>query len=231
MQITNSNLESSNLKFLRSGLAMGLSGLSGVSTVRFADYLRFKATRDTAIGFMCGKESMGRSVCLLGTTGKIGVPFCAERVSWLQPAKPILAHLGTRIHDISEFPSRFFQLSENSVVNITLGAAGEELFIHGFVQQYLLRKLQAKILQKISPQHEKLVDHPLAKASRIAASSLLFGLMHTDNWECRYGGTIPEIAAGIVFGTLAETRVGLVGSTIAHTVANLLISRREVSML
>src|ERR1700722_9533545 len=120
MQITHSNLESSNLNFLKYGFAMGLSGLSGISTVRFANYLRFKATRDTATGFICGKEPLGRSVCLLGTTGKIGVPFCAERVSWLQPAKPILAQLGTRIHDISDFPSRFFQLSENSVVNITL---------------------------------------------------------------------------------------------------------------
>jgi membrane protease YdiL (CAAX protease family) len=199
-----------------------VSSLSGFGAVKVADFLRSTVSGNIINGFLCGPNSLIK--CRFGLTGVPASSFCAEKIVLLKPLKSTFTFLGTAVNCVSEFPSYVLGFSEKSLLNVSLSAAGEELFCRGLVQRKLFRDIQVKILQKISANPESLVDHPIAKITRIAAASILFGLMHTRVWECRNGGTIPEIAAGVIFGILAETNYGLAGATLAHITANLLIS-------
>jgi membrane protease YdiL (CAAX protease family) len=172
-------------------------------------------------GFVCGSGLIGDNICRFGSVGQASIP-CAERIDWLQPLKPTFNFLGSSVSCVSGLPSYLLGFTEKSILNVSLMAIGEELVCRGLVQNVLMRKLQKKIVVQFS-KNEALVDHPIMKISRIAAASIIFGLMHTRVWECGYGGTIPEIAGGIIFGILAETKYGLVGSSLAHTAANLII--------
>jgi hypothetical protein len=211
--------ESFSKNFTPSNIA---AGLSGITAVKIADFLRSAISYKLIPGFICGSNSTGDAVCRYGSVGEMAIPLCVERINSIQPLKPIFTFLGTTVNCISSFPSYLLGLTEKSLLNIAFNATGEELFCRGLIQRVLIRNAQEKILKRLSPNYGNLVDHSLVKATRIIAASIIFGLLHTRVWECRFGGTIPEIAGGIIFGVLAESRYGLTSSALAHTIANLI---------
>lgn len=199
-----------------------VSGFSALTAVKVASFLRSSMSNDVVPALICGSGLERESICHFGSAGKIGLFVCAERIDWLQLLKPSFKHVAKAVSSLSALPSLLLGFSEDSLLNISLLAIGEELFNRGLVQQVYLRELQKNIIKKFSDNEENLVDHPISKVTRIVVSSIIFGLMHTKAWECGYGGAIPEIAGGIIFGLLAE-EYGLTSSSLAHISANLII--------
>lgn len=208
---------------LPSATSVIIAGVSGVVAVKASAFLRSIVNYEIIPGYICGSGSIGNNICRFGSVGKIGIPLCAERIDWIQPLKPAFTFLGAGISYLNTLPNDLLGFKEKSLLNVTFNAIGEELFCRGLIQHVLVRNIQAEILEKLSTNHEILVNHPIAKITRIAAASIVFGLLHTPLWECGYGGTIPQIAGGVIFGTLAETNCGLISSTLAHITANLIV--------
>jgi hypothetical protein len=205
--------------FIPSTIAVG----SGITAVKVAAFLRSTMSHGMIPGIICGSGSIGDNICRLGSVGKAGIGLCVERMDWIQPLKPPLRFLSAAVNIISSSPAYLLGFTEKGVLNIALNAIGEELFYRELVQRVILRNIQGKILSQSGSNSETLVDHPIAKIARIAAASIIFGLMHTYKWECGYGGTIPEAAGGVIFGILAETKYGLPSSSLAHITVNLII--------
>lgn len=214
-----SNVKENCLKCFKLG---AVSSLSAVTAVKTAGYLKSYVSNGMIAGLICGSGSFGNNICQFGSIGKANFPLCAERIDWLQSFKPVFYFLGSSVSCASALPSYLLGFTKKSILNVSLMALGEELVCRGLIQNVLMRKLQQRIVVQFS-KNEALVDHPIMKISRISAASIVFGLMHAHLWECGHGGTIPELAGGIIFGILAETKYGLVGSSLAHTAANLII--------
>lgn len=195
-----------------------LTSVSGVAAIKGAVSLRTTMAADLVPGLICGPDE--NTLCRFGSVGTEGLPFCAEKIDWLQPFKPTLQYTGKSVSFAGEFSGYVVGASVNNPLTIAISATFEELLCRGFLQRGIFRELPRCIISKISPKHASLVDHPIAKATQIVASSIIFGLLHTKKWECGYGGTIQEMAGGMIFGIIAETRFGLLGSSFAHTVAN-----------
>lgn len=109
----------------------------------------------------------------------------------------------------------------------------EPLFRYG-IQEVLLTYLPKKIVKKVAPGKEMILDCKIAKTSRIALTTLLFAAIHLINksefpesYVMRQ--VISSFVGGIIFGILKESRVGLLGAIEAHCLNNclsaLLISR------
>jgi membrane protease YdiL (CAAX protease family) len=200
-----------------------ITGLSSISAVKIAAYLRSVITKNFIPGFVCGPTTTGDTICRYGSVGKMAIPVCAERIHSIQPLKPIFDFIGAAVNRLSSYPAYLSGFAENSLLNTAFLATGEELFCRVLIQRVLIRKAQEQVLKRLSPNYKNLIDHSLMKATRICAASIIFGLLHTKAWQCGYGGTIPEITGGIVFGALAESKYGLIGASLSHTLANAII--------
>lgn len=199
---------------------------AGVGARKAADYITSFAQKRFIPAYICipyttmlNEKSV---VCFEDYAGK-PLPFCADRINWIQPMRDFIQELAVQNSDTLEL----FNISnllgiENDHLNIILKATVEEVVFRKVIQKLVLRELPRKIINKISPKHANIVDHKAAKAMQIAISAILFGLMHTNQWKCHKGGAIPAIFAGAIFGLVAETS-SVAGASLAHIVANYLI--------
>lgn len=121
---------------------------------------------------------------------------------------------------------------------LTTGSLIETLLFRCVLQELLLRQLPAKILQKVKPGSETLVDCPTAKVARVLISSAIcFALtrrfmqpstrlaLQSSSCEKTYQASFAINT--LVSSVLKETPLGLVGS-MAHSLAYTAISMPNV---
>ncbi len=95
-------------------------------------------------------------------------------------------------------------LGSGVATKIFIPAAFEELEFRWFIQDILLKRLPQKVINKVAPELNHLVDSMPAKISRVAASALFFAVCHTHTLDCKEGGGIDQLIGGIIYGILYE---------------------------
>lgn len=108
---------------------------------------------------------------------------------------------------------------------LLFAAVCEEVEFRWFVQKILLHQLPKQFIEKTFSTSVHYFDTLPAKASRVALSSLIFALAHTNSLECTNGGGISVLLGGLLYGSIYEfTDLSLVNCINLHYVYNLLIA-------
>lgn len=89
----------------------------------------------------------------------------------------------------------------------------EEIFFRGFIQEFLLKQGPAALLGPISPKAAKwVVSNTTARVGRVALSTLIFALAHTQANNCAMSNrAIAVIGGGLVFGSFVEIKAPKIG--------------------
>lgn len=101
----------------------------------------------------------------------------------------------------------------------------EERFLRELIQNNLLKKGLARILDKIHLPKEKMIDTKIATTARILITSSLIPTAYLMESTTRDLAKIKAISAffqGVVFGMISESNLGIVGSRGAHFINSLL---------
>lgn len=114
-------------------------------------------------------------------------------------------------------------------IAIICGGIGEELIFREVVQNFLLKELLGKAIQKVSPNNASWVDTKAAKIFRITITATLFAGMHlaTDTDEIPLGikfQAFNALAMGFILGAIKESQLGLIGSIGCHMMHNAISS-------
>lgn len=196
----------------------GIYGLGGVVAAQYSHILGPFVSKNCMSGIICDANA----TCSFGSIGPNAL-FCAERIQFIQPVKPLFKYVASNTGRLFSVPNALFANTKLAgLTEVPFSAFGEEVISRGFIQCVCIRGLQERVLKLLSPDHKNLIDHPITIASRVFAASIIFGLLHTELWECTLGGTTPQIFGGIIFGLLAEKSI--IGATVAHTLANWIIT-------
>lgn len=103
---------------------------------------------------------------------------------------------------------------------VVYGPVFEELVDRVILQEFLLKRVPEKILQKVSPQYSHLINHSAVKITRIFLSSVFFALHHSWALTCISGDMYPYLLAGVTLGILQEVSGHPFYNIIAHLMAN-----------
>ena len=118
-------------------------------------------------------------------------------------------------------------LGESLGTTIMIPALCEEVEFRWFVQDVLLTKLPKKIIEQISPQMTSIINSVPARISRVAATAIIFALLHTHALPCSEGGGIHQLIGGLLYGSIYEMSGGsLLYCTNLHFIYNLVCSYR-----
>jgi hypothetical protein len=124
------------------------------------------------------------------------------------------------IVDINDSVSSLFGSNIASQIMAPAFLENVELWV---VQNVLLRKLPKKMIEKISPTLGYLVDTLPARITRVAATAILFAVLHVNVLECEHGGGIHQLLGGILYGTLLEFTDNVTYGINLHIAHNLLV--------
>lgn len=90
----------------------------------------------------------------------------------------------------------------------------EEAYYRGLIQRIVL----PKIANSLPPQIAEVLNHSV---TRVAITSLLFGLAHIQHWESS-NGFAPQFIGGCLNGAVAEITNSLAIPIISHTLSDVL---------
>ncbi len=124
------------------------------------------------------------------------------------------------IVDVNDSVSRLFGANIAGQIMAPAFLENVELWA---VQNVLLRKLPKKVIEKISPTLVHLVDTLPARIARVAATAIIFAVLHVNVLECDHGGGIHQLIGGILYGTLLEFTENVAYGINLHIVHNLLV--------
>jgi membrane protease YdiL (CAAX protease family) len=143
-------------------------------------------------------------------------------------------------HDFRiNLPSRVYQMAQNfrainGSINRGFGHFGatfltcpfsEEIVFRGMLQEIILKKIPAKILQQVAPSYASMINSKAATAARILISAGTFALVHAAAPQHPYDSAFflfQKFAVGVCCGVIQEVAGNVFLSTAFHAGGNLI---------
>jgi membrane protease YdiL (CAAX protease family) len=112
-----------------------------------------------------------------------------------------------RFNDIACKTNRFFSLGDASISVGLTGPMVEEMALRIILQEGLLKRIPAWILNKTAPSYAPIINRRAAKIARIMVSSALFAIMHAQSPNAPYNTTTflaHKFVMGLILGGIQE---------------------------